>query len=445
MLRCCVLAIMSLALPVGPVSAQGTDWPGFLGPFGTSVSPEKGILSPWPAAGPKIVWQKELGIGYSMPTIADGRLFHFDRVGNAARVRCMHPRTGEEIWFFDYPTFYRDKYGYNNGPRCCPVVDGDLVFLHGVEGILHCLRAKDGKVVWSRDTRKEFNVVQNFFGVGATPVVEGDLLLVPIGGSAENVDPFDDQFLARKGNGSGIVAFEKQTGKIRYKISDELASYASPVLATIRDRRWCFVFARGGLLAFNPADGKIDFHFPWRADVLESVNAANPVVVGDQILISETYGPGAAMLKIKPAGYDVVWSDVRKTPRTKSLQAHWTTPIHDAGYVYACSGRHDSNAELRCIEWGTGKVMWREPGLTRTSLLLIDRHLVCLGEDGMLRLLKANPNKYDVISEAELVDAKTKRPLLIPPCWAAPIVSHGLLYVRGDDRLVCMELIPAKK
>ncbi|MFO0864431.1 MAG: PQQ-binding-like beta-propeller repeat protein [Gemmataceae bacterium] len=427
------------------VHAQGSDWPSFLGPFGTSVSPEKGILSPWPKEGPKIVWQTEVGIGYAMPSIASGKLYHFERVGANLRLRCMNPRTGEDLWKFEYPSAYRDKYGYNNGPRCCPVIDGDNVYLHGVEGMLHCISAKDGKVVWSHNTVREFGIVQNFFGVGATPVIEGDLLLTQIGGSADGVDPFDDDFLKHKGNRYGIVAFEKSTGKIRYAIGEELASYSVPTLATITGRRWCFVFTRNNLVAFNPVDVESRFPLPRRADVIESVNAANPVVVGDQVLISETYGPGAALLKVKPGEYEVVWSDARKTPRNKSMQAHWMTPIHADGYVYGSSGRHETNAELRCIEAATGKVMWREPGLTRTSLLMIDRHFVCLGEDGMLRLLRVNPQKYDVVSEVELVDPKTKRPLLTPPCWAAPIVSHGLLYVRGDDRLVCLELIPTKK
>ena len=435
--------VLAALLFVGDsIHAQGSDWPGFLGPLGSSVSPEKGILSPWPKEGPKILWHKEVGIGYAMPSIAGGKLYHFERIGAKVRLRCMNARTGEDLWAFEYPSVYRDKYGYNNGPRCCPVIDGDLVFLHGVEGMLHCVSAKDGKVVWSHDTLKEFGVVQNFFGVGSTPVIEGDLLITQIGGSPEGVDPFDDDFLRHKGNRFGIVAFEKTTGKVRYTIGEELASYSVPTLATIDGRRWCFVFTRNHLVAFNPADDKVDFRFPWRADVIESVNAANPVVVGDQVLISETYGPGAALLKVKPGAYEVVWTDARKTPRNKSMQAHWMTPIHADGYVYGSSGRHETNAELRCIELATGKVVWREPGLTRTSLLMIDRHFVCLGEDGMLRLLKANPQKYDLVSETELVDPKTKRPLLTSPCWAAPIVSHGLLYVRGDDRLVCLELIP---
>jgi outer membrane protein assembly factor BamB len=215
------------------------------------------------------------------------------------------------------------------------------------------------------------------------------------------------------------------------------------VLATIDDRRWCFVFARGGLLGFNPADGKIDFHYPWRARILESVNASNPVVVGNKVFISECYGPGSALLEVKPGGCKEIWTDADKG-RNKSMQCHWNTPVHVDGYLYASSGRHPNEAELRCIELATGKVMWREPGLTRSSLLLVDGHFICQCEDGTLRLLKVNPQKYEEVSSVDLTSANGQ-PLLQYPCWSAPILSHGLLYVRGRDRLVCLELIPAEK
>jgi outer membrane protein assembly factor BamB len=426
----------------------GTDWPVFLGPTGDSVSSEQGILAPWPKEGPRILWHKRLGTGYSMPSVSRGRLFLFDRVHDRARLTCCKSETGEELWTFTYPSDYQDYYGYNNGPRCCPVADGDRVYTFGAEGMLHCLRAADGKLVWKVDSRAEFHVVQNFFGVASAPVVEGDLLLVQVGGSPKDNDPGD--FAALKGDGSGLVAFDKYTGKVRYRTTGELASYASPVLATIGRRRWCFLFARGGLVGLDPATGQVDFHFPWRSRLLESVNASNPVVVGNRVFISETYGPGSALLEVRPGGFKEVWTDTAR--QRKSMQCHWGTPIHVDGYLYGCSGRHAQNAELRCIELATGKVMWREPGLTRTALLLVDGHFVCLGEDGVLRLLKVNPHKYEELSSVELRppgrDGKPDsdaEPLLQYPCWAAPILSHGLLYVRGRDRLVCLELIAAAK
>src|SRR5206468_447621 len=102
--------------------------------------------------------------------------------GDKARLTCMNSLNGAEDWRFEYPTSYRDHYNYNNGPRACPVVDGNLVFIHGVEGMLHCIDARNGSVVWKLDTRGEFGIIQNFFGVGSTPVVEGDLLIVQVGG-----------------------------------------------------------------------------------------------------------------------------------------------------------------------------------------------------------------------------------------------------------------------
>jgi outer membrane protein assembly factor BamB len=436
-----ILAAAALQAQAGEVPDLGTrkagvDWPGFLGPEHDSKSPERGLR--WPAEGPRKVWERKLGISYGICSIYRGRAFQFDRSGKNAVLYCLKSETGEELWNFEYPSEYDDMYGYEPGPRCCPVVDGDRVYVLGVEGMLHCLQVADGKVVWKKDTTLEFGVVQNFFGVGSTPLVEGDLLICQIGGSPAGSPGIQSGEV--KGNGSGVVALDKRTGALKYKISDELASYSSPLTATIGGRRWGFLFARGGLVAFEPATGRIDFQYPWRARILESVNASNPVVSGDLVLISECYGVGSSVLKVKPGGYEVVWSDGRK--RDRALMTHWNTPIHLDGYVYGSSGRHTQEAELRCVELATGMLQWSQPRLTRASLLYVDGHFVCLGEDGALRLVKANPKEYQEVGRLVLKSAQGE-PLLKYPAWAAPILSHGLLYVRGKDRLVCLELIPS--
>ena len=414
---------------------KGEDWPRFLGPRGDSTSAEKGLIVPWPKAGPRIVWHKPVGSGYAMPTVSRGRLFVFDRIRNRCRLRAWKAEDGESLWSFEYATTYKDKYGYNGGPRCSPVVDGGCVYAYGPEGMLHCVNAADGKLVWKVDTVRDFGVVQNFFGVGSTPVVEGDLLLVQVGGSPKGSD--DVVFDELKGNGSGLVAFDKRTGKVKWKSLDELASYSSPVVATVGKRRLCLLFGRGGLHALDPETGKAKGSVPWRATMLESVNASNPVVVGERVLISECYQLGSALLDLKPGGgFKEVWTD-RAKGRKKSLATHWMTPVVVDGYVYGSSGRHSNEAELRCVELATGKVMWSEPGLTRCSLLRVEGHFVCLAEDGTLLLLKVNPKKYEEVSRVTLKDGGV--PLLKEPCWAAPILSHGLLFVRGQDELVCLE------
>ncbi len=441
-------------LPSLATRTRGADWPSFLGPTHDSKSSETGLRADWSAHPPRVVWQRPLATSYGPPAVAGGRLVTCERTDEKATVNCYHAETGAPLWNFDYPTDYEDQYGYDNGPRSGPVIDGDRVYALGAEGLLHCLRLADGHLVWKVDTQARFGVVQNFFGVGCAPVIEGDLLIVPVGGSPP--DSARIAFGNLSGNGSGVVAFDKLTGQVRYQLSDELAGYASPVPAEIDGRRWCFVFARGGLLAFDPTNGKLDFHFPWRASILESVNASNPLVVGRQVLISETYGPGSALLSVRPGGYDLVWADDPQS-REKRLQTHWNTPIHHQGYVYASSGRHSNNAELRCIELATGQVMWSQPGLARCSLMYVDGHFVCLSEYGELILLRANPQRFEAVGSLVPVDtepqsaqaantaasrAGAERKLLEYPAWAAPILSRGLLYVRGRDRLVCLELIP---
>jgi outer membrane protein assembly factor BamB len=421
-----------------PQKSGGTDWPCFLGPDHNSASKEKGIVAPWPDSGLRVVWYEKAGQGYAAPSVSGKTLFLFDRDGKDARLRALDRKTGEAFWSFKYPTNYEDDFGYSNGPRCCPVIDGDRVYLHGAEGMFHCLAVDTGKEIWKVDTMQEFNVKPNFFGVGSAPLVEEDLLIVQIGGSS----PDDDD----KPSGTAIVAFDKLTGKVKYKLGDEFASYSSPVAAPIGDRRWCFVLARGGLIAFDPKTGTQDFHFPWRAPILASVNASNPVIVDDKVFISEAYGPGSALLKVKPGDYELLWSDKRK--REAGMKAHWVTPVYCNGYLYGDSGYRTPDADLRCLEFATGKIMWQTDDFGHSSLLMVDGHLICLTERGELRLLKVNPEKYDEVSRMIVrepgkdgnFNPKGRR-LLEYPCWAAPVLAQGLLYVRGRDYIVCLELI----
>jgi outer membrane protein assembly factor BamB len=369
--------------------------------------------------------------------VAGERIFLFDRVGSEARLTARDSRTGLVRWSTTYPSQYEDLYGYSAGPRASPVVDGDRVYTFGVEGRLRCHRARDGGLVWEVDTTARFGVVQNFFGVASTPVVEGDLIIAMVGGRPRGSPPTSSGTV--EGNGTGLVAFDKRSGEVRWSLSDELASYATPRVVTMGGRRRGFAFTRGGLVGFDPLRGAQDFFFPWRARKLESVNAATPVIVDDTVFLSETYGPGSVLLKIRASGDpEVVWRDGR---RHQSLPTHWSTPVYYEGHLYGSSGRGSGDAELRCVEHRTGEVKWSEPGLSRSTLLRVDGHLVVLTEYGRLLLVRPTPERFHLVSELELQDAKG-RTLLRHPAWNPPILSHGLLYVRGKDRLVALELIP---
>jgi prepilin-type processing-associated H-X9-DG protein len=189
------------------------------------------------------------------------------------------------------------------------------------------------------------------------------------------------------------------------------------------------------LHAFDPANGQVHWSFPWRARKYESVNAATPVVTEQGILITESYGPGGVLLQIRDGAPAPAWRD--ETIRDQRLSCHWCTPIVVDGFAYACHGEKVNEAELRCIELATGAIRWSEPGLGRVNLSYADGHLLCQSEGGGLFAIDATPERFTVATQLE----PTRQGLSFRyPCYAAPLVSHGLLYVRDAHTLFCFDL-----
>jgi len=415
---------------------RAEDWPGFLGLHRDGKSPETGLNWAWKDAQPKTVWSRPLRGGYGIGSVANGKYFQLDGNGTQASLICLKAETGEELWNFEYRMEYEDMYGFDNGPRCSPVIDEDRVYILGVEGMLHCLKAETGEKIWEVDTTSKFHVMQNFFGVGSSPVVHGDLLIVMVGGSPADAPPLrPGQLDEAKPAGSAIVAFDKRTGEIRYTSIDDLASYASPVIATINDRLTGLAFCRNELHAFDPGTGKPLWSFPWRARKYESVNASTPVVSGDRVLITESYGPGGVLLDVSGEKPAMVWQD--ENIRNQRLSCHWCTPIVVDGFAYACHGENVNGAELRCIELATGEIKWSQAGLGRCSLTYADGQLVCMADSGSLFVVRANPEQFELTTQYLPVNRDSA---FAPPCYAAPILSHGLLYVRDARRVTCLDL-----
>ena len=428
---------------------KGDSWPRFLGTNADSSSTETGILKDWSDGQLKVRWIQEVGDGYGIGSVEGGDYFHFDRVGNKARLTSRDVSTGHLNWAYEYSTDYDDLYGYDGGPRTSPVIDDKRVYVFGVEGEVHCVDVESGKKIWSVDTAKKFGVIQNFFGVGSSPLIYKNLLITMVGGS-----PDADQSIAPRAlnqvtsNGTGIVAFDKLTGEVVYKSIDDLASYSSPKITRIDNQDIVVSWMRNNLVAFNPVDGKELWKFPWRARKLESVNASCPVFIGDRIFISECYGPGSALLEIEAADrFKVLWKD--DSGRNKSMLAHFNTPVVDGDFLFASSGQHAGGAQLRCLNWKTGKVVWEQSGFARSSILKVDQHLVVLGEYGKLALVKITANEFEQVTEFDpsscvFVDGKKcGLGALRYPCWSAPILSHGMMIIRDKDRVICFDLIPS--
>lgn len=413
-----------------PAGAVTSDWPSFLGPTHNMHSPETKLLRDFAKDEPRCVWEMKKGGGYAAPAIAGERLVLFHRLADEEVVDGLNALDGRRYWRFSYVSGYHDRYGYDTGPRCSPVVAGDLVFVFGTEGKLHCLDLKSGQLRWQRDILKEFHLKPNFFGVGATPLVEGGRLIVNVGADG----------------GPCVAAFDTSTGGLVWGAGAEWGmSYASPVPAVWNNQRRVLVFAggesappSGGLLCLDPKDGKLEWTFPWRGKRYESVNASTPVVTDNQVFISECYGAGGALLTASAQdGYRVVWTN-------PALGTHFMTAVAKDGFLYGADGHGPGNA-LVCVEVETGKEAWRivprweetieDPrgerytvtlGPSRCSLLLVDEHCLCLGEFGHLVWLDLTPKEYRELSRVRLFAAHNT--------WTPPVLSRGLLYVCQNTR-----------
>lgn len=425
---------------------EGEDWGTFLGPRGNGVSGTRGTTVPWPEGGPPVAWHAPMGEGYCAPTVAAGRAFLFDRDGTRLRLRAVVAETGLPLWEVSRPVKYVDSFGYDGGPRACPVVVGDRILAYGPDGGLECRAVADGTLLWEVDTTAGYHVVQNFFGVGTAPLpVEAggrSLVVVQVGGSAPGTrPPAPERLDVVKGLDSGLVAFELASGREVWRASDQLASYSVPVRATISGRERILAWMRDDLVSIDPASGLVLDRFRWRSDELFSVVAASPVVSGDRVLLTECYGPGSVLLGIEADRFREIRRDRPGARPRQALKAHWNTPVLHDGHLYASSGRNAGDAQLVCVDWESGAVRWSQAGLGRASVTLVDGHLVVLGEYGDLVLARASADAYAEVSRTRPLDPGTGRELLAPPCWAAPVVARGLLFVRGTGRVVCLDLL----
>ena len=415
-----------------PSGAVTEDWPAFLGKWGKPVSNETDLLHEFGPDGPELVWELAKGTSYSSPSIKGDYLVYMHRSGSDVLVECLRPETGETYWTFRYLTDFEDRYGYNNGPRSSPVIDGDYVYTYGPQGNLHCLFLKTGQVVWERDIADDFDVPQDFFGSATTPLIDGDRLILNVGAPG----------------GPEVAAFDKRNGRMLWGVGDQWGpSYATPVIASVHDRSRLFVLAggessppTGGLLSIDPGSGSLDFRFPWRSRSYESVNASCPVVFGNKVLVSASYRAGAALVEIQPDGsYEKRWEN-------PDFDLHWTTAVYEDGHFYAFSGRNEPDARLTCVRATDGETVWSEvlewnetvrlQDGTRTiygspyrgNLLRVDGQFLALGEHGHLLWLDLQPSGPKILDRARLFLARET--------WSPPVISRGLLYVSQNSRSI---------
>jgi outer membrane protein assembly factor BamB len=385
------------------VHAAAADWPQFRGPNRDGVSTEAGVLKSWPGGGPRVFWKIPLGEGFSQIVAVKDRLYTLYGQGADELATALDARTGKQLWRVRLDRKYMSDQG--NGPRSTPLVDGDLVYVLSGSGQLAALKTANGQTVWRHDLPAEYGAGVPDWGISTSPLVEGNLLIVNVGGT---------------GNRS-IMAFDKANGNPVWSSQSDGAGYSAPIAVTVRGVRQVIVFAAGAVLSVAPKDGRLYWRVPWKTDW--NVNAATPIFFPpDRLFVSSGYDTGSGLFQIKVAGNQVSATEIW---RSRGMKNQFSSSVLHNGTVYGFD-----NSTLKAIDAATGAEQWKQRGLGHGSLILAGGNLVVLSDSGTLALLEATPEEYRQLGAIRVLEGK---------CWTAPALANGRLYLRNEEHLIALD------
>lgn len=438
-------------------AARHEDWPGFLGPRRDGTSSETHLLDAWGQAGPTLLWERSIGSGFSSPVTSGGRLVLTHRVADQEFVECLEAKTGRSLWRRGFPCDFVGEFISDHGPRSTPLIDGEWLFVHSVDGVMRCLELASGKLRWEADWDASFELPEAWFGVVSSPLVHGDLLI---------------QNLGEPKSGS-VAAFHKATGKLVWSTSPAEASHApwgascaSPVIASCAGRERLFVITggksrppRGGLMVLDPKTGALEFSFPFRSREYYSVNASSPLVIGDGVLLSASYGVGSVFLELPGEAAPKEAPSQRVRWKNRRLGLQFGNPISMGEKLYMADGSPGGRGSLTVLDPKSGAVLfdldlehraqvgagstakWVESSSGEASLAYADGKLFCLGDDGTLFLVDIEGELPRLLAASALFHARWS--------WTPPVLTQGLLYIRQSSedeltgstpRLLCYDL-----
>jgi outer membrane protein assembly factor BamB len=402
-------SVLAIAL-LSTSALRAGDWPQILGPTRNGQASDEKLASRWPAGGPKQLWTFKLGSGYAGPAVVGNKAIVFHRQAGQEIVEAVDTASGKSLWKAGFAATYRPGIDPDDGPRSVPLVAENRVFAFGAAGDLRAV-SLDGQPLLERRLYDDYGGKEGYIGAGATPILLGGKLLVNVGG-----------------RGAGIVALDPATGKTAWKASDEGSSYSSPAAMRVGGKDYAVFITRMNCVLADPAAGSVTELFPFGRSG-PTVNGATPLVLGDKLFVTSSYGVGAKWLQLAGTKATAVWAN------DESLTSQYATPVAHNGFLYGTHGREDQGvAELRCVEAATGIVRWREPDYGVAHVLLAGEKLLIVGVGGRLALANVNPAKYEELASHQLVEDVTR---------ALPALAAGRLYVRSGSRggrLHCLQV-----
>jgi len=417
--RCMVgstcLALLSVARPsiaqnVAP--PQPGDWNQFLGPQRNGISSAKELLDAWPQGGPKEVWRATGGVGMSGLAISGWSLCTLVQREGKQWLVALDAQTGQPKWQTPLAPEYKNNQG--DGPRATPTIRQNSVIAFTGQGALCAVNLDNGKLLWSHDVVNELGGKVADYGMASSPLLIGDLVVVTAGAPQ-----------------ACVVAYRVKSGDIAWKAGNDPAGYSSPALLTVGGRQQIVVFTGGSVLGLVPESGALLWRYEYETDY--DCNIATPIAIDSDVFISAGENHGSVRLKLKPNGDKFDVQEVWKSQGTQSvLRCEWQTPILLDGKLYGLDniGSAGPVTHLTCINAATGERVWQQPRFGKSNCIAADGKLFFSTMTGELVVVRVTPKGYEEIGRKQVLG----------PTRQAPALASGLLYLRDDKEIVCLDV-----
>ncbi len=406
-----ILFAVALTVQGSADESDPPTWSQWGGPSRDFQAQAGDLAESWPEQGPKTLWSRGLGEGYSAILVEEGRLYTMYRADGNEAVVCLDAGTGETIWERHYALAPREAHqsGFGDGPRSTPLIAGNLLFTIGVAGKMQALDKSDGKIIWSHDLWSgKFGGNFREHGYSSSPLAYKDMVIVPVGG--EN---------------ASLVAFHQKDGRVKWQALSFKNSHSSPRIMEIAGEQQLVVFMAEELIGVNPDNGALLWRYPHANQW--GHNITTPVIAGGDTIFLSSPQAGARGLRLARDGETVTVEEIWST---RKVQFYHGSSVRDGDWVYGSSGTMGP-AFMIAINILTGEIGWRERGFARANCVEADGKLVILDEDGMLYLATATPEKLVVHARTQILDRVA---------WTVPTIVGKTMYVRDNKKIKAVNL-----
>lgn len=404
-----ILALATLSAIDTPPLAQGAGWPQFGGPRRNFTADARGLATTWPAAGPKQLWKRELGEGFSPIAVEDGAIYTMYQRGEFEFTIAMDAETGFTIWQSPYSAPITSSMSRAPGPRATPLVVGDAVYTVGATGKLHRFNKADGKVGWALDLFETFKPPLQDEYYAASPLAYLDTIIVPVGAP-----------------GAAVVAFDQKSGRVVWKALDFRISYASPILIDVDGQAQVVIVMESEVIGIDPAKGTLLWKHPHanRARTNVSTPLWGP---GNLLFVSSAYDSGGRMLKLSRQGDRTT---VEELWYSRDLRIHVANPIRVGATLYGSSGDFGP-AFFAAVDAHTGQTRWQQRDVVKASMIHADGKFIMLNENGELILATPGETGLQVHATAQVLTATS---------WTPPSLAGTILYLRDRQHVLALQL-----